>query len=338
MAQPVIEVNKLKKVYDDRTVLDISHLEFEKGLIYALVGPNGSGKTTLLKLINLLDSPTDGEIRFNGQGIDISSSNALEMKRLMTLVMQNAVLFRSSVYKNIAYGLKIRSYNKSRIHSSVMSTLDMVGLHGFENRKARKLSAGEAQRAALARAVVLDPEILLMDEPTANVDRRNIRTIETLLGKINSDRGTTIIFTTHDLAQAYRMTHNVISLLDGKIISGGSENIIYGSFGKDNNQSFINISQDINIKVSDFNQESVAIYINPHDINISINSEDHRTVNCFKGHVTSVTILGSNVRLTVDIGIELVSLISYETFREMASVILTKDVYATFGISNVNVF
>jgi tungstate transport system ATP-binding protein len=339
MAQPIIEVKNLKKIYEDRTVLDVPHLEFEAGSIYALVGPNCAGKTTLLRIINLLERPTDGEIYFDSQQVDFSPSDTLNIKRQMTLVMQNAVLFRSSVYNNIAYGLKMRSNDKSVIHSAVLSALDMVGLGEFENRKARQLSAGEAQRVALARALVLKPRILLMDEPTANVDRRNIQTVETILRKINSEYGTTIIFTTHDFAQAYRMTKNVISFLDGKIIGGGSENIFYGVFNRDANQQvFINISSNVKIRVLDYQPDSVGIYINPQNIRISFNHEDNNQLNCLHGQVISATLINGNVRLMVDIGIELVSLISQQVFREMSQVIFTQNVYTIFGISDVHVF
>lgn len=339
MTQSFIEIKNLKKIYEDRTVLDIPHLEFERGSIYALVGPNGAGKTTLLKLINLLDQANEGEIFFDTQKTDPNLSNALNMKRRMTLVMQNAVLFRSSVLKNIAYGLKVRSYSKEKINFAVLSSLNMVGLSGFESRKAKELSAGEAQRVAIARALVLEPEILLMDEPTANVDRRNIQTIESLLKKINSEFGTTIIFTTHDLSQAYRMTKNVITIFDGKLIDGGSENIIYGNFDRDNNQqAYINTASNIRIRVADFQPNSVGIYINPHDIKISTQAENDDHINCLRGHVISATMLDSNARLVIDAGIELVSLINQKAFQEMASVIFSQNVYAIFGISDVNVF
>jgi len=219
----IIKIENIKKVYDSRTALDIPYIEFKSGMIYALIGPNGAGKTTLLKLINMLEKPTEGSIYFYDQRIDQSPS--LDIRRQMNLVMQNAVLFRTNVYNNVAYGLKLRGYNRNIIHSKVLSALEMVGLAGFEHRKAKQLSAGESQRVAIARAIVLEPKLLLLDEPTANVDRKNIHIIEAILRKINSENGTTIIFTTHDLSQAYRLTDKIIMLLDGKIIPKNLENI-----------------------------------------------------------------------------------------------------------------
>jgi tungstate transport system ATP-binding protein len=224
MSQPILRIENLKKYYDDRLALEIPHLEFEAGGIYALVGPNGAGKTTLLRLLNLLDQPTEGKIYFDGEEIDKSSPNALAVRRQMTLVMQDSVLFRTSVYRNVAYGLSVRSYDKKAKAAAVSAALDMVGLAGFEHRKARQLSAGEGQRVALARALALRPRVLFLDEPTANVDRRNVQVFEALIKKVNTQQAMTIIFTTHDLSQVYRLTNRTISLLDGRMI-GGEEHL-----------------------------------------------------------------------------------------------------------------
>lgn len=215
MDQPILYAENLKKYYNDRLVLDIPYLDFETGRIYALVGPNGSGKTTLLKILNLLEQPTEGKLYFDGHKIN---KDIINIRRQMAFVLQDTVLFRTTVYKNVAYGLKVRSVDKKIISSMVFNALNMVGLAGFENRKARQLSAGEAKRVALARALVLKPRVLLLDEPTANIDKQNVQVFETLLKKINAERRTTTIFTTHDLSQAYRLADKVIFLLNGKII------------------------------------------------------------------------------------------------------------------------
>ncbi|MGQ9610966.1 MAG: ABC transporter ATP-binding protein, partial [bacterium] len=213
--QPILHAENLKKYYNDRLVLDIPYLDFETGRIYALVGPNGSGKTTLLKILNLLEQPTEGKLYFDGHKIN---KDIINIRRQMAFVLQDTVLFRTTVYKNVAYGLKVRSVDKKIISSMVFNALNMLGLAGFENRKARQLSAGEAKRVALARALVLKPRVLLLDEPTANIDKQNVQVFETLLKKINVERRTTTIFTTHDLSQAYRLADKVIFLLNGKII------------------------------------------------------------------------------------------------------------------------
>jgi tungstate transport system ATP-binding protein len=338
MAKNIIKIENIKKIYDDRLVIDIPNLEFESGMIYALVGPNGAGKTTLLRLINMLEKQTEGAIYFDDQKTGDSLSSLLDIRRRMTFVMQNAILFRTSVYNNVAYGLKVRGHNKNSIHSDVLSALEMVGLSNFEHRKAKQLSAGESQRVAIARAIVLKPKLLLMDEPTANVDRRNIHVIESILRKINADLGTTIIFTTHDLSQAHRLTNKVISLLDGKVVYGSSENIFYGSFEVVDQRTFIAITPDVKIKVNEHNSDSYGVHIDPKDIVVSFESQSSEDVNCLEGRVTSVAIVNDMVRLTINVGIDLVAEMEQKTFKDMSSGIFNHNVYALFKVSKVHVF
>jgi len=337
MTKSVIKIENIKKNYDKRVILEIPHLEFESGMIYALVGPNGAGKTTLLRILNLLEQSDEGEMYFDGQ--QIKPTDFLSMRRQMTLVMQNAVLFRTSVFNNVAYGLKVRSSDEKMIHSSVLSALDLVGLTGFEHRKAKQLSAGEAQRVALARALVLQPKFLLLDEPTANVDKRNVSVIESVLRKVNSEFRTTIVFTTHDLSQAYRMTDKIISLLDGKIMDGGSENTLYGDFDKDDNQqSFINVIPTVRMMVEDYKADSSGIYVDLKDVNISFKPQSSNELNCLEGHVTSITMVNGMIRLTINVGIEMSALIKPEVFQEIAPNIFNQSVYAVFKVSDVYVF
>ena len=339
MSQPILRVEDLKKYYADRLALEIPHLEFEAGGIYALVGPNGAGKTTLLRLLNLLDQPTEGKIYFDGEEISKSSSNALSVRRQMTLVMQDPILFRTSVYKNVAYGLSVRSYHRKSKATSVSTALNMVGLAGFEHRRARQLSAGEAQRVALARAVVLGPRVLFLDEPTANVDRRNVQVFESLIMSINAERGMTIIFTTHDLSQAYRLTDRVISLLDGRMISSSPENIFYGkSEASDGRSGVVTIHPSLKIAVADCKPDAIGIYIDPRDIIILPDPPRSDHWNCLEGRITSITSENSTIRLTVNVGVELVAITSKDDFQKANLGIFNQHIYAAFRISDVHVF
>jgi tungstate transport system ATP-binding protein len=333
--QPILRVENLRKYYGDNLALEIPHLEFAAGGIYALIGPNGAGKTTLLRLLNLLENSSQGKIYFDGAEIDMSLPNALDARRQMTLVMQNPVLFRTSVYKNVAYGLSVRSRDKATKINAVLAALEMVGLVGFEDRKASQLSAGEAQRVALARALVLEPRVLFLDEPTANVDRRNVQVFESLIRKINAERGTTIVFTTHDLAQAYRLTDSIISLLDGKMISSSPENIFYGKIEKNaENGGIIIISHSVKIATADYKPECTGIYIDPRDITVSVDPIHSDGWSCLEGRITSVISEGDSVRLTVNVGVELVSF----HLQEIPPNIFEQRVYATFKASDVHTF
>lgn len=339
MNQPILKVENLKKYYIERLVLEIPYLEFESGGIYALVGPNGAGKTTLLKLINLLEQQTEGMIYFNGEEVGKSFPNALKARRQMTLVMQNPVLFRTSVYKNVAYGLSVRAYDKKAKFTSVLATLNMVGLSGFEHRRARQLSAGEAQKVALARALVLEPRVLLLDEPTANLDRRSAQSFESLIKKVNSENGTTIIFTTHDLSQAYRLTDRIISLLDGKLINSSPENIFHGKIERgDERFGFINISPSVRIAIADCNPDGIGIYIDPRRIIISSGPIQSDQWNCMDGRIISATLENRHIRLTVNVGVELVAIIKSDDFQKTTPDIFNQRIYVAFKTSDVHVF
>ena len=336
MSQPILRVENLRKYYGDRLALEIPHLEFEEGGIYALIGPNGAGKTTLLRLLNLLEQPDEGKLYFDETEMSQSSPEALNIRRQMTLAMQNPVLFRASVYRNVAYGLSVRSVDKETKDKAVSATLDMVGLSGFEHRRARQLSAGEAQRVALARALVMEPRVLFLDEPTANVDRRNVQVFESLIKKVNTEQGITIVFTTHDLSQAYRLTDKIISLLDGRLIDSSPENIFYGKF--QDSSGTVNISPSLKIAVSDHKPDNIGVYIDPGDIAIFLEPPESDQWNCLEGHIASITRENGSIRLTVDVGVELVAVIARDDFQKLRAGIFNQSVYVAFKVSDVRLF
>jgi tungstate transport system ATP-binding protein len=177
MTEPLFELRKLKKSFGDREILDIPYAELFQGEIYAIVGPNGSGKTTILKILNALEGPTSGRVFF--KGVDLyNASDLLRFQREMTMVMQNPYLFDTSVYENVAYGLKVRNLDKKDIKKKVEKTLELVGLTHIKDRRVANLSGGEVQRVAIARGLVINPKVLFLDEPTANVDQVNRRLID----------------------------------------------------------------------------------------------------------------------------------------------------------------
>ena len=224
MGNPIFRLKNVIKRYDSGFTLDIPHLEFQTGKIYGLIGPNGAGKTTLMSLLNVLEEPDNGEIFFNDR--KVRSFNSLQARRKMTMVMENPLLFSTTVFKNIAAGLRCRAIDKTLWSRMVDEALGMVNLRGFEKRRASGLSRGEIQRVALARALVLHPDVLLLDEPFTNIDQKNVTALEKLIKDVNHTDHTTVIFTTHDHEQAYRLSDEVISLIGGKTVDGSPENLI----------------------------------------------------------------------------------------------------------------
>jgi ABC-type methionine transport system ATPase subunit len=162
---------------------------------------------------------TAGSISHRGVDILNPATDRLILRREMTMVAQNPYLFNTTVEDNVAYGLKMRNISKSQMRVTVSRCLAKVGLSSFEKRSARELSGGEIQRVAIARALAICPQVLLLDEPTANVDMQTLSLLEPLLKELNSCSGTSIIMATHDIDQAYRLAHKVFTLQYGRIVN-----------------------------------------------------------------------------------------------------------------------
>lgn len=211
----IFDLVGVQKAYDGRTVLDIDALLIFKGEILGIVGPSGSGKSTLLRLLNFLEAPDMGQICFHDQPAH-PRTIPLEMRRRITTVFQKPALIDASVRRNIEFGLRLRGKRDSR--EQVDALLELVGMSHLANARARSLSGGEAQRVALARALILQPEVLLLDEPTANLDPSNVDIIERVIHDLSSRHTTTIVLVTHNIFQARRLAQRVALLLAGKAI------------------------------------------------------------------------------------------------------------------------
>ena len=200
--------------YGARTVLAIDDLEIRRGEVLTVVGPSGAGKSTLLRLLNFLQPPSTGEVRFDDLMFGADRAATLAMRRRVTTVFQRPVLLKRTVEANVAYGLRLRGQRDSA--ADIRASLEEVGLAELAQQPARTLSGGEAQRVALARAMVLRPDALLLDEPTANLDPYNVALIEQIVARLNREHGTTIVLVTHNVYQARRLAQRVLFLLDGR--------------------------------------------------------------------------------------------------------------------------
>jgi tungstate transport system ATP-binding protein len=210
------EIAGLTKVYQSRQVLQVERLDIYLGEILAFVGPSGSGKSTLLRLLNFLEPPSVGQIVYRGEQFGPQQAVSLESRRTVTTVSQRPILLNRSVRDNVEFGLRLRG-RRDR-DGEIRGALEQVGLASLERQDARTLSGGEAQRVALARAMVIRPDVLLLDEPTANLDPYNVGVIEEAVRRLNFERGTTVVLVTHNVFQARRLAHRVAFILDGKIV------------------------------------------------------------------------------------------------------------------------
>ena len=210
---PLYHLCNLQKTYAGRTVLDISTLDIHQGELLAIVGPSGAGKSTLLRLIHFLEPPTSGEIQYHGQ--PISFPIPLTLRREIGMVFQRPELIDGTVWENVAFGLRLRSVVEEEI---VREALSQVDLRPLKDKHAQTLSGGEIQRVALARTIVLRPGVLLLDEPTANLDPYNVTIIERIAQDLHNNFDATIVLVTHNVFQARRLADRVGFLLGGKLI------------------------------------------------------------------------------------------------------------------------
>lgn len=196
--------------------LAINHLELESGQIYLLEGTNGAGKSTFLHLLALLLVPTAGCISFLGEVVR-EEAQRQRLRRSITLVEQQPYLFATSVYQNLAFGLRLRDVRGELQDRRIRNALELVGLAGFEERQVRTLSGGESRRVALARAMVLRPQLLLLDEPTAGLDREVLPLFEDCLAALKG-QGTTVVLASHDNDQSRRLAGTVLTLDRGRLL------------------------------------------------------------------------------------------------------------------------
>jgi tungstate transport system ATP-binding protein len=224
----------------DHLVLDqISHA-FEGGLIHAVIGPNGAGKTSLLRLLGLLEKPGQGRLLFQDRDTTSLWPQCLDLRRRLGFLHQNPLLFQGTVLDNLHVGLKYRQVPRRQRQLRVEETLAAFGLTDLRNRPAAQLSGGEAQKVALARIMVFDPEVLLLDEPTANLDPHNTLEFERLIADIHKQQDKTIILVTHDLGQAQRLSQQLLFLHRGRRVESGPTAQVLHQPQNDTTRLFLN--------------------------------------------------------------------------------------------------
>jgi len=310
MAKNIIELKKLSKEYDDERVVDSINLDVRENEFLTILGPSGCGKTTTLRMIGGFVSPTDGEILFNGSDLVAVPP----YKRQINTVFQKYALFSHlNVYENIAFGLKIKKKSKDEIDKKVKKMLKLVNLSNYEKRKIDALSGGQQQRIAIARALINEPKVLLLDEPLGALDLKLRKEMQLELKAMQQELGITFIYVTHDQEEALTMSDSIVVMNEGHIQQIGSPTDIYNEPVNSFVASFIgesNIVDGIMIKDFEVNingkviacvdkgfdeNEAIEVVIRPEDL--SYCREEEAIV---KGVVESVVFKGVHYESIVD--------------------------------------
>lgn len=354
---PLVKVVNLYHRYGEKEILKNINIEVEKGEVLAIIGPTGAGKTTLLRLLDLLETPTSGKVYFDGTDVTESRKVRLEIRRRMAFVLQKPAVFNMSVYDNIACSLKWRGVGKSSTRQKVNSILEIVGLSAYKNRNARTLSGGEAQRVAIARAIVIEPEVLLLDEPTANLDPASTSRIEELISQIIRQYSTTIVMATHDMSQGQRLADRIAVLINGEILQMGDSREAFTSPRNREVAEFVGVENiwdgvitsneegAVTIDISGKVIEAISNYavgqriyacVRPENITLALSRASSSARNSFAGEITRVASLGPLTRIEIDCGFQLVALVTKRSAEEL-NLASGKGVYATFKATGVHI-
>lgn len=341
--ESVYELHSVSKFYDNVRALDVISLSIGTGEITGVIGRSGAGKTTLLKILAGLELPTAGKLLFKGDEIDRKSVR--QLRRVATILFQTPLFLRGDVYTNVAYGLRIRNHSRESIGKMVVEALSLVRLDGFEDRDARRLSGGEQQRVALARALVLDPRVLLLDEPTSNLDRANASVMTEIIEEEGEKR--CVVIATHDYEQIKKLADRTIFLEAGRIVEVGAtdsifsgpllanmENVYTGVSRLVDGISHVDIGNGVEIKAAFSRPGRVVVHVSPEDIILSKGWVETSARNEFKGRITAVEDLGPIARLKIDTGKSFTVQITKRSLIDMG-LNVDSEVYLSFKASSV---
>jgi tungstate transport system ATP-binding protein len=355
---PILETKNLEVNRGGAILIHVPSLLIQKGEILSLIGPNGAGKTTLLQTLSYLLKPFQGEIYFKGEKVN-SNHSILEYRRKLAMVFQEPLLFDTTVFNNVASGLKIRGMQKSEIRKRVMEHLERFGISHLNDRSAKTLSGGEAQRTSLARAFAIQPEMLLLDEPFASLDPPTRESLIEDLERILRLTRTTTIFATHDRLEALRLSDRIAVMNDGKMLQIGSpqevmnqpvdefvanfvgiETILSGKVIKKGSGTFIvSVSgQKIEAVGEVPLGEAVILCIRPENVTLSAHSSREATSarNVFLGKIVKISTLGLYQKVYLHCGFPLVAYVTNQSLEEL-SLKEGKEVKTSFKATAVTV-
>jgi len=336
---PVVELAGIRVAHGARTVLDVPGLEIRPGEILAVIGPNGAGKSTLLRVLGLLESPQAGEMRF--RGVAVARPARLALRRRMASVFQEPLLADTTVRDNVALGLRFRHVEARRIGPRVDAWLDRFGIRHLGARQARTLSGGEAQRTALARALVVEPEVLLLDEPFSALDPPTREGLIEDLGRVLREDRITTVFVTHDRGEVLAFGDRVGVLIGGRLLQVDDAPLVFRAPASEEIARFVGVETILDCRVLETQGdlsvldagarrvhvaqaaqpgEWVRLCLRPEDVTLFPGAPKPSTPPSFNrlpGRVQRMVAAGAHVRVIVDCGFPLVALVTRREVEDL---------------------
>lgn len=359
MSELAVELRDAVVEYEGRQTLSVPHLAVRAGETLGVIGPNGAGKSTLLRVLALLQRPTRGDVYFAGERVNLGG-NLLAYRRRLAVVLQDPLLLNASVEHNVALGLGFRGMARSAARERISRWLERLGVGHLRLRGARTLSGGEAQRVSLARAFVLEPELLLLDEPFAALDAPTRASLIDDIGRILAETSVTTVLVTHDRGEALALSERLAVMVDGAIRQLDSARRVFAAPRDEEVAAFVGVETIIPGRIESQQGglalisidggtiqavcdwppgQRVSILLRPEDVTLSPAggvSPPSSARNTLPGKVVRVTSYGPLARVVVDCGFPLVASITHQSYLDLG---LAPDmpVLATFKATAIHI-
>jgi tungstate transport system ATP-binding protein len=339
-AETILKAEKILFERRGRAIIDVSGLEVYNGEILSLIGPNGAGKSTLMLLLASMIRPSARDLFFKGARID-SKKSVRSYRRRISMVFQEPLLLNTTVFRNVAVGLRFRGIGRAEINKTVMEYLELFGISHLSDRRAKKLSGGESQRTSLARAFAIKPDIIFLDEPFASLDPPIRESLLNDLERILRQTRTTAVISTHDRYEALRLSDRIAMIRNGKIVQVGGpldiinrpvdesaatfvgvETILDGRVLQSNDNSFTADVKGEKIEAAGHavTGENVLLCVRPENVTIStdLNPETVSARNVFRGRIIGITLIGPVHKIDIDCGFHIVSYITKHAIDDLS--------------------
>jgi molybdopterin-binding protein len=304
------ELSNVRVAMSGRTVLDIPDLAFDAGIV-CVTGPNGSGKTTLLRVLAGLLEPSEGSVRIHG----LPPLPPRHGVHRIGFLHQHPYLFKGSVRSNVMYGLKALGVWSEKRAPAAEAAMGACGVLSLGERRADRLSGGEAKRASLARTLAIEPRVLVLDEPFSGIDAASGRMIEDLIRQYAAN-AVPVILSTHDRDQALRLSSAILCLDEGRLVPSGLKNVFHGSIEHAGDGDYF-ISGRLRVAVPRGHGDAHTLYIPPEAVIVSPTPPETSARNVLPGTITGIEEKNGSVELTADAGEPLLSLITPESLQRL---------------------